>query len=245
MLPTIEPAATICPSCQTQPPTAEQIIDRYVEALGGVAAIQKITSRVSKGTVEIVGSGATGTIEFYEKAPNKQMHLLTVPDVFTSFGGFNGNTGWGFDPEKKKPTELKGKDLESLRADSEFYKPIRIKQPSSKITLKGEEKIPFRDGPRQTYVVEAKPEKGNSKKLYFDTETGLLIRQDTQESSSDGKASVREFYLDYKNVDGVMVPFTVRHAEEGVTMILRFSEVKQNGAIDDSKFDPPGAKAKP
>jgi outer membrane lipoprotein-sorting protein len=244
LLPTLQSAATIGVSPQTQTPTAEQIVDRYVQALGGAAAIQKITSRTSKGTVEIVGVGATGTIEYYEKAPNKQMHLLTVPDVFTSYGGFNGSMGWSFDQEKNKPTELKGKDLESLKADSEFYKSIRIKDQSSRITFKGEEKIQFRDGPRQTYVVEAKPETGNSRKMYFDTETGLLIRQDTQDSTSEGKVPVREFYLDYKNVDGVMVPFTIRHAEEGVTMILRFSEVKQNAPIDDSKFDPPATKAK-
>src|SRR5205085_9021171 len=112
------------------------------------------------------------------------------------------------------------------------------------ITLKGEEKIQFRDGPRQTYVLEAKAAAGNSRKMYFDTETGLLIRQDTQDTSEEGKVPVREFFLDYKNVDGVMVPFTIRHTEGGATMILRFSEVKQNVPIDDSKFDPPGAKAK-
>ena len=242
--PVVQPAVSTGLVPQGQTPSVDQIIDRYVEVLGGAAAIQKITSRVSKGTVEIVGTGATGTIEFYEKAPNKQMHLLTVPDVFTSYGGFNGTIGWGFDQEKKKPTELKGKDLESLKVDSEFYKAIRIKVPTSKLTLKGEEKIQFRDGPRQTYVVEAKPETGNSRKMYFDTETGLLIRQDTQDSSSEGKTSVREFYLDYKNVDGVMVPFTIRHVEEGVTMILRFTEVKQNAPIEDQKFDPPGPKVK-
>lgn len=242
--PAFQPVATAGLVPQGQTPTADQIIDRYVEALGGAAAIQKITSRISRGTVEILGSGASGTIEFYEKAPNKQMHLLTVPDLFTSYGGFNGTIGWGFDQEKKKATELKGKDLESLKVDSEFYKAIQIKVPTSKLTFKGEEKIQFRDGPRQTYVVEAKPETGNSRKMYFDTESGLLIRRDTQDSSSEGKVPVREFYLDYKNVDGVMVPFTIRHVEEGVTMILRFTEVKQNAAIDDQKFDPPGPRAK-
>ena len=242
LLPKSQWATTTGSPIQNTTVTAEQVIDRYVQALGGAPAIQKITSRVSKGSVEILGAGATGTIEFYEKAPNKQMHLLTVPNVFTSYGGFNGSSGWGFDQEKKQPTELKGKELENLRADSEFYKPIRIKEQFPKITLKGEEKIPFRDGPRQTYVLEAKPAAGNSRKLYFDTETGLLIRQDT---SDEGNVAMREFYLDYKNVDGVMVPFTIRQTAEGVTMILRFSEVKQNIPIDDSKFNPPGAKAKP
>lgn len=244
LLPKSQWARTTGSPVQNTTVTAEQIIDRYVQALGGAQAIQKITSRISKGNVEILGAGATGTIEFYEKAPNKQMHLLTVPDLFTSYGGFNGSSGWGFDQEKKKPTELKGKELESLRVDSEFYKPIRIKEQFPQITLKGEEKIQFRDGPRQTYVLEAKSAAGNSRKMYFDTETGLLIRQDTQDTSEEGKVPAREFFLDYKNVDGVMVPFTIRHTQGGATMILRFSEVKQNVPIDDSKFDPPGAKAK-
>lgn len=221
-------------------PTVDQLIDKYVQALGGKAAIQKVNSRISKGTVEVVGMNAGGTAELYEKAPDKQMHVLVVPELINSYGGYNGKVGWGFDEEKGKASELKDKELETLRLDSEFYKPIKIKEQFAKITLKGAEKIQFRDGPRDTFVIEAKPANGSSRKMYFDKQTGLLIRQDTQESSDEaGKMAVREFYLDYKSVDGVMVPFTIRHSQGGTIIIIRLNDVKQNVAIDDSKFDLP------
>lgn len=56
-------------------PAVEAILDKYVAAIGGKAAIEKLSSRVQKGTIEIPSAGITGTIEIYAKAPNKLFNV--------------------------------------------------------------------------------------------------------------------------------------------------------------------------
>src|SRR3989441_8892439 len=80
-------------------PTADQIVDKYVQAIGGKAAIEKQTSRVSKGSFEIPAFGASGTAEVYEKAPNKSAAFINIPGFGVVQEGFDGKTAWAQDPQ--------------------------------------------------------------------------------------------------------------------------------------------------
>lgn len=223
-------------------PTVEQVLDKYVEALGGRAAIEKVKSRVSVGTAEIVGLDKKGTVEVYEQAPNKTLHVVKIPGVVAWANGFNGTVAWEFNPENGSIEEKKGSALNSVKAASDFYQMLNLRSRYPKMALKGVESIKYRDGERASYVVEATPQKGDAEKLYFDVENGLLIRHDTQEQAEEGKVTVREYLLDYKDVDGVKVPFTSRQAQGKVVFIFRLSEVKQNVAIEDARFNKPAIK---
>lgn len=230
-----KPAPAQASSSNATTPTADQIIDNYVAAIGGKAAIEKITSRVSKGTAEVVGLAEKGTVEVYEKAPDKICTILKVPGVGARAWGFNGTMGWAFNPESGKIEERTGKDLVAAKTEADFYQPLKLREHYSKLSVKGVEKIQYREGPRETYVIEATNPSGEVEKLYFDTTSALLIRHDTWED----KLPIREFLLDYTEVDGVKVPFTSRQAEGRNILILRFTEVKQNVAIDEARFNKP------
>jgi outer membrane lipoprotein-sorting protein len=119
---------------------------------------------------------------------------------------------------------------------------LNLKTRYQKLTLKGVELIQYRDGTRETHVIEATPAKGSAERLYFDTQNGLLIRRDTMEESEEGKVPIREFLLDYKDVDGVKVPFTSRQGQGKVILIYRFTEIKHNVAIEDARFNKPELK---
>jgi outer membrane lipoprotein-sorting protein len=219
---------------QQKLPSADEIISKYVEAIGGEKAIKAVTSRVQKGSLEIAAVGLSGTAEVYEKAPNKTATIINL----TGFGlvqeGFDGKTGWSQDPQMGLRNK-EGGELASAKLDSEFYKPVKIKELYSKIAVKGTEKV----GDKDTYVVEATPTESSVETWYFDTKTGLLIRQDSERESPMGKQKVQTFLEDYKKFDGINLPSTIRQVTPQFTVAIKITEVQHNVAIDEGKFKKP------
>ena len=186
-------------------PTLDQLLENYVEAIGGKAAIGRITSRVSKGTFQLSGFGAKGVVELYEKAPNKSLLIVTIPGIATMQEGFNGAIAWEMEPGDSTLRDKTGGELAEARHEADFYKSLRLKQQYPRMILKGKEKV----AGHEVYVVEA-PRNGNPKRWYFDAQTWLLIRVDSEVVSSEGKSTARVYYEDYTEMDGIKIPFTIR-----------------------------------
>ena len=217
-------------------PTADQILDKYVQAIGGKAAIEKQTSRVSKGSFEIPAVGASGTAEIYEKAPNKNAAIITIPGFGVIQEGYDGKTAWAQDPQSGL-REKAGAELATAKLDGEFHKPIKIKQLYPKIVVKGKDKV----GDRDVFVVEATPVESSTETWYFDAQSGLILRQDAERESPQGKQAVQSFLEDYKEVDGVKIPFSIRQVTPQFTITIKIEDVKSNVPIDDAKFKKPAA----
>ncbi len=218
-------------------PSVDQILNKYVRALGGKAAIKKQTSRVSKGTFEIAAFGATGSAEIYEKAPNKTASVVNVAGFGVVQEGFDGKAGWAVDPQNGARDKT-GAELASAKLDAEFLKPVKIKQLYPKIVVKGKDKV----GDKVVYVLEATPVESSVETWYFDTQTGLILRQDMERESAQGKQSVQSFLDDYRDVDGVKIPFKLRQVTSAFTIDIKIEEVKHNVPIDDAKFNKPAAQ---
>src|SRR5262245_53834794 len=133
-------------------PTADQIIDKYIQAIGGKAVIEKQTSRVSKGTIEIPAFGLTGTIEVYEKAPNKSIQIANITGYGIVNNCFDGTAGWAQDPQTGM-RDKSGTELAAAKLDAAFYKPLRLKELYTTVVVKGKEKV----GDKDVYVIEATP----------------------------------------------------------------------------------------
>lgn len=100
-------------------PTADHILAAYVDALGGKAAIEKITSRLTKGTFEIPAMGAAGDFENYAKTPNKTILTFTLPGFGIFQQGFDGTVAWAQDPTSGL-RELTGVELAAVKLDADF-----------------------------------------------------------------------------------------------------------------------------
>ncbi|HEX8843272.1 MAG TPA: hypothetical protein VF791_01310 [Pyrinomonadaceae bacterium] len=217
-------------------PTVDAVLENYIKAIGGKAAIEKISSRVSKGTFELASlAGLKGSVEVYEKAPNKQVAILNFPGLGTAADGFDGRQAWTLEPDSGVVHDKSGLELASSKRDAEFYEELKLKELYPRLTLKGVEKL----GASEAYVIEAVPAEGAPERFYFDVQTGLLVRHDSVEEGEEGKRSVEEYYDDYRAVDGVKLPFSLRQISPGMTLIIKLVEVRQNVAIDDSKFKKP------
>ena len=215
-------------------PTVDQILDKYVQAIGGKAAVEKQTSLTAKGSFEIPAMGMGGNAEVYAKAPNKVLIIVDVSGVGLFQQGFNGTVGWASDPTQGL-REKSGAELASTKIEAEFHKELKFKQLFAKIEFKGKEKV----GEKDAYVLLATPTGSSAQKMYFDTQTGLLLRTDAEQETPEGKTPVEEYLDDYKDVEGVKIPFTRRSVLPQMTFVIKLTDVKTNVTIDDAKFNKP------
>lgn len=218
-------------------PSADQIIDRYIAALGGKAAIEKLTSRVAKGTIDIPVAGASGTVEVYLKAPGKGSTVASLSGLGEFLQGCDGKTAWTSDPFQGM-RDLSGVELVATKREMDIHDDLKIKQTFSKMTVTGKQKL----GSLDVYVVDAVPVEGNPEKLYFDAQTGLLIRRDVEIESPQGRLPSENYLEDYRVVDGVKVAHTARQVTPAYELTIKYTEIKHNVPIEDAKFNKPAAK---
>jgi zinc protease len=218
-------------------PSVDQILDKFVQAIGGKAAIEKVTSRVSKGTFEITAMGVSGPMEVYSKAPNKNYAIITIGGVGTVKQGYNGTIAWSDDPNTGM-RELSGAELVAAKRQAEFYADLKFKEMYPKMTVTGKDKV----GDKEVYVIEATPPEGGSQKLYFDTQTGLLLRNDRVMDTAMGKLPFEIYLEDYREVDGIKMPFLIRQVTSGNGFVVKVSEVKHNVPIEDTMFNKPATQ---
>jgi hypothetical protein len=186
---------------------------------------------VAKGEWENVTRGVLFPIEIYSKAPNKRVEILYAPENRGFTGrGYDGSSGWSMNMTETGLRHLEGAELAMMRRESDFYRAVRLDRLYQRVTVSGKDKINGRD----VYVVDALPESGNLEKLYFDAETGLLSRWDVVY----GTTPVQHYYEDYREVDGIKLPFILR-SEGPVKILTRLTEIKHNLPIDDAKFTSP------
>ncbi|MGI8734201.1 MAG: tetratricopeptide repeat protein [Pyrinomonadaceae bacterium] len=214
-------------------PALDEVLARYLKALGGADAIKTPNSRVIKGTLDVVGVSRGGSFEIYAQAPNKMLSVMDAHPLGLVKVGYNGRTGWS---QSERGIELsKGAELEALRRDGDFYSPLNLKQNFTKVSLLGKSKI----GYREVYVLELQPRSGSAEKLYLDAQTYLPVRMNGVRMV--GKVAVPvEIYLDdWRAVDGIKYPFRISQSSQGVSLNFTVTEIKHNVPVNASLFELP------
>ncbi|HEX6728523.1 MAG TPA: DUF1570 domain-containing protein [Pyrinomonadaceae bacterium] len=214
-------------------PTVDDVLARYVQAMGGAAAINAVNSRVAKGTLDIVGVSRNGSFEIYAQAPNKTLSVIQAHTVGTVRLGFNGKTGWAQNMNGLRP--LKGLELGAVQRDSDFYGTVRLKSVFAKVSLLGKSKI----GYREVYVLDLQPPAGPSERLFLDVETCLPVRLNAARMNGGQLASVEIYFDDWRDVDGIKVPFRISQNFSGRALAFTVKEIRHNVAIDDRLLDLP------
>jgi zinc protease len=218
-------------------PTADQVLAHYVDAIGGRAAWMKLHSRVSKGTIEIPAmNNLRGSVEIHEKAPNSLLAVIILGGA-TFEQGFDGTTAWSQDPQNGLRV-LTGAELDDAKREADFYHPLDLRKIYTKMTVTGTEKV----GERDAYVVEATPAQGDPDKMYFDTQNWLLVRSVNSRHTPDGVAVFQAEVGDYKDVDGVKLPFSVHQTSAESSFTITFTEIHHNLELADGQFAKPAAE---
>lgn len=218
-------------------PTVDELLDKYVKALGGKEALEKVSSRVGKGTMELEGMGLSGPVEMYAKAPNKSALYIELQGVGKIANVFDGENAYSLSPMEGL-SELRGGAFEQAKRNADFYEPLNLKKQFAKMEITGKEKVDV----SAAYVVVATPAVGDPEKLYFAEDTGLLVRIDTDQDTPQGKMSFATYVSDYKDVDGIKIAHTLRQVSSAFTAVIKITEVKHGVAVEDTKFAKPSGQ---
>ncbi|MGH9682053.1 MAG: hypothetical protein ACRD4S_00340 [Candidatus Acidiferrales bacterium] len=231
-----KPAESAAPAAAAESHRADDIIERYIQAIGGAAAWEKLHSRTSLGTIDIPAMNLSGTVMIHEKAPNKS--LIAVIIAGSAFRqGFDGTMGWSDDPQNGLQMKS-GAELLEAKRDADFYHPLDLHKLYAKFTFTGTEKIDAHDA----YVVEATLPEGGADEMYFDAQSGLVVRVVSQHHMDGRVSTFTEDIGDYREVDGIKLPFTIHQSSAESSFTIKFGEVLHNVDLNDAEFARPAAR---
>ena len=224
-------AAPIARINNADQPTINDVLNKYVQALGGRDTLARVTSRVTKGRIDVAGVSFGGKLETYAKAPNMALTVMTAEPIGILKRGFDGRMGWSRSDQKDarqpSPTELA-----ALADDLQLYRDIKLREIYPQMKLLGKGNV----GTREVYILQAISRFGSAEKLYFEVESGLLLRRDTTRPSSRGPVQTEFYFSDWRDVDGIKLPFKTTEQLAGTTYIFTLEEVRHNMQLDDELF---------
>ncbi len=223
-------------------PTVEQVLDKYAAAVGSGAAIANARSTTLRGTLE-ASQGRTPALEITIKSPDKYLAVLTTKEQGIVMQWTNGAGGWV--KTDKGTRQMSAAELTQFKAAALIYAPIKLDLAQLKAMLPQLRlSRPQKLGDRDAYVIRVRHTNGDGERFYFDAQTGLLLRRYTLTNTLLSPLPEQVDYEDYRAVDGVMLPFTIRVSSVDTfnSATRRFTEIKHNLAVDDARFAPPTQK---
>ena len=190
-----------------------------------------------KGTYA-AANGESAAFEVDQAAPEKFHLAITVPQGKME-RSFDGAVGWERGPGGV--AELGGQILVDMRGVFSMFSNVKLKEQFTRMSVR-REKLNDRD----VFMIVATRVDGKRERLYFDAETGLLLRRSSSLETPIGVVPQEKNFDDYREVDGLKVPFTINvlTVDQGSTATLKYSEIK-NAPVDESIFNRPPAQAAP
>jgi photosynthetic reaction center cytochrome c subunit len=221
-------------------PTADQILDKYIQAVGGAGPTSAITSYTEKGTSQLFGEAKADTAEVYAKAPNM---LATI--VHQREGDlartYDGRDAWVMLPlTVVNEYPLSGSALEGGKLDAEMAFPWRIKQFFTGFRVSFPTTI---DG-HEVNVLQGTGVQGLIASFYFDKNTGLLTRMIRYANSAVGRVPTQIDYSDYRTVAGVKMPYKWTYGWVSGREEYTMTDIQTNVPVDAAKFARPVQRAK-
>ena len=218
-------------------PTVDELFARYLKAVGGREAAEAIKTRVYKGSA----MGYDGNeeprptpFEMYAAAPNKLLIVTQTPRGAASTA-YDGTSGW-----VQTPRDLHAMGARELDLIRDRVAAFQVIQLEDYLTTKvaGQEKV----NGREAWVVEGTRRGASPVTLWFDAESGLLLRKRTLVATAFGPAPLETEFGDYRAVGKVKLPFRVTSATLSAAAVREFSEIKLNETVEDAKFAMPAGK---
>jgi hypothetical protein len=220
---------------------ADEIVEKHLAASGGREVLSKLTSRRATGSLTVgtpVGDLA-GTVEVYSKLPNKTRTLIKV-DLSALGGGqvvndqrFDGETGYVIDT-LNGDREISGNQLEAMR-NGAFPTPLlTYRERGTQLSLASPEKV----GGKDAYVIVMTPKTGPAARLYIDMDSLMLVKTAITVNVPQLGGDIEQIveFSDFRDVDGIKLPFTTRSTNPAQTITATVTDVVHNVEIDDKSF---------
>jgi outer membrane lipoprotein-sorting protein len=221
--------------------TADEAVEKALAAMGGRAALTKLNTRVITGTITVSTQGVDipGTVEMSYKAPNLARSFMKLD--LSTYGGAemvidrrcDGKAAFEINSQTGAK-EITGNQLENM-LNASFPSPfLDYKQAGAKVDVAGKEKL----GDKDVIVLVYTPKMGSVSKLYFDAQTWQLVRSVGKVNVPEAGGEIEQTTdpSDYRDVDGVKIPFTLVMSSPVQSLTIRIQKVEHNKPLDDAIF---------
>lgn len=213
-------------------PSATEVIGKFQQAINA-SALEKLTSRVAKGTFSDAQANSVQA-ELSQKPPDKFLVSAITPQGVRS-RATSGGIAWMSTPQGAR--DMPEEEAAFLRRLADFLWPSNIEQRYLRLSGGRREKV----GTQDAYVVQATTAGNRKERLFFDVQSGLLVRAVSLTETPIGPISDQIDFGDYREVNGVKVPFLIQHfgLDRRADFTLKIAEVAHDVAVDDAKFAKP------
>ena len=214
-------------------PTGDELYNRYVEATGGRAVLQRTSSRHIWGRFEVAAQGISGPIEMLSAHPMKMLTKIEIPGMGSVASGLNGETGWMMNPAMG-PMLIEGLALDQLKQQADVQ---ALLEPGKYVTSRqttGEAE----HGGKPCWLVTVTTKWKENYSECYDKATGLLSATIRKQSTPMGELETTTQYLDYKAFDGFTMSTTVRASTMGMEQVIKIDSMSTK-PIPDSVFELP------
>jgi hypothetical protein len=208
-------------------PTIDQLIEKYVKALGGKSKLDKISSREIRAT-RVEPDGKTEAEEVFQKA--NKLSVTTHYEKSVVVQGFDGADVWK--SVDGVAVHLKSDEVEQFKRDTQFFDAVNLQSVYSQMDVIGKDSINGKD----VYVVRALTADKQRERLFFEIQSGLLVRRFTGTQTMLGFFPIQVDYSEYRKVKGVLFPFSTHWAMPGISYTRKVLKLTYNAPIDDAKF---------
>jgi hypothetical protein len=215
-------------------PTAEELLARAVDAIGGRAALEKHHVRFTRGALEMPDQNIRTTRLNYTAAPNKYYTTFELPGMGKIESGSDGQTCWM--SAGGQPRLLDGDDQALRMRDAEFHFPLNWQRIYTRAQVVGVADV----AGTPCYKLEMTPEHGAAHTYYYDRE-GLLRQTEMLVVKPAGAILVQVQLDDYRRVAGVLMPHRMVQTVAGQKQTVTLDEIVVNGDVPPGRFDLPDA----
>ncbi len=210
-------------------PAAEQLVARYVQAIGGREAVLRPRTSRALATFEMPAAGLSGQLEVLTAAPNRVVTRVSVAGMEIR-SGFDGTVGWGIDPMSGARL-LSGAELDAVREQSNMLMGVRDR--SLFQSMETVERTEM--GGQPCYRVRAVTLAGREIFDCYHVETGLLVAQTAVQDSPMGSMPTTTYLSEYREFGGMLMPTLMTQEMMGAQQVIRFTSVEYDG-VDAAAF---------
>lgn len=214
-------------------PPARQIVDAYVAAIGGSAAIENAMHRHMVGEMAMPTMGMSMTMEMWQSRPNKMLMVMEIPGMGEIRSGYDGQVAWSMNP-MQGPRIAEGAELQQMLRQADFDANLRFEHLFP--TMETVELTEMAGRP--CYRVRMVAENGDESFGCFDVESKLLLGMTSRTESEMGTVETTIEFQDYRDFGGLKMPTKTVISVMGQEMVMTVKEMDTND-IPESTYAPP------
>lgn len=219
-------------------PDGWTVLDRAVEAGGGVDNIMKVKNFVAKGSFTMPAMGVNGTITRTQAAPNKMHMYIDLGGMGAVIQATNGKSAWMLQPGMQEPMVLEGEQAQEMIQNAGFYDRAAPRDEYESAEVVGVENV--NDTP--CYRLNLKSKAGKTTVAFYSVESGHQLKNMSRSNPASEAFDVVIELSDFREVDGLVHAFTLKQKVQSNEFTIQFESYEHDTEIDDSVFSPPAAE---